>query len=461
MSTLSFFLRDTAGKTLAYIPAEAWLYLDMEIELGELGRFEGILSTRRFKELPAIFDLSKTDAPLDAVLEVWYRPFTARNQTYIKPYLLTQYLFRYERREYLPGGRPRETVLMRGPNHLLTRPLVYPPGDLPLIVTDDASLAIAIASYTTGIPAPPVVTNDYYEGAVAPADTSTQMTTLMSYCKINTPEPLSPINITPQPAGGIVDHRTAYRYDSTVLAGLQRLSAASWYAWTKGLCPTPVDFSLEPSTTPPYFPWEFKVWPGGRGTDRRISNPFGNVPLVFSAERDNVQQASALVDRLEEITATVVGGQGNGALRDVLRIEDAERIDDSPWNYSQRFLHASKNTKFTDPGGVEMAYQAGQAFVQEKSPRVQVSLTTRTRQGAIFGRDVFLGDLCTQSVLGTTRDMQVGKVLMKATSDSPLEIKIELRTLDGAQFDGSNEYQKVLRRIAGVREDAEYLGEAY
>ena len=186
MSTLSFFLRATDGTELAYIPAEAWLYMELEIELGEIGRFEGILSTRRFKELPDIFNLSKPNAPLDAVLEVWYRPFTGRNQAYIKPYLLAQYLFRYERREYLPGGRPRETVIMRGPNHLLTRPLVYPPGDLPMVVTDEASLATAIAAYTTGIPRPPVVTSDYYEGAVDPANTATQMTELMAYCKQNT-----------------------------------------------------------------------------------------------------------------------------------------------------------------------------------------------------------------------------------------------------------------------------------
>lgn len=57
--------------------------------------------------------------------------------------------------------------------------------------------------------------------------------------------------------------------------------------------------------------WEFRFYPGQRGTDRSTT-------LLFALERGNMAEPVYRKDRLEEATVAIVGGQGEGADRAVV-----------------------------------------------------------------------------------------------------------------------------------------------
>ena len=318
MATYSFLLRDPSDKSvLAFIPTNAWLFFEYDKRVNDVGQAQGILSLRRFPWLSEYFRVRNQSDHLDAILEVWRQPPRIPGRTPLPARRDAQFLLRYQREEYLNDGRPRQTAIFRDQMHLLVRPIMHPPGDIPMIVTDEASKQLAIAAYTTGTPAPPVFTEDNFTGAGETADTARQMWEIVNRANQTLPVVFSDIVIAPPVAGGIPQHPISLRYENSALLALQRASAASWFAWYNGLVPAtalPCDFYMEPATGNPGMPWTFRVYPGGYGRDLRVGNTVGNVPVVLSAELDNVIQPVFLVDRLEEITSAVVAGQGDGKL---------------------------------------------------------------------------------------------------------------------------------------------------
>lgn len=459
--TLSFFLWSTSGQPITHIPSKAFLYFECDKRVGDVGNCQGIISSRLFPEISEIFEVIG-NGNLDAVLAVYRKPARIRGLPDLPPKLFNQYLLRYKRSEHLVNGKPRDVAIMRDRLHLLSRPLVYPPGDMPYDVFDNATLATAVASYTTGVPPVPVVTSPSYNGLPSPADTCAQMWNIVNYCKTRTPVPLQAINMPPLVVGGgIADHRMSARYENSPLLILQRLRSASWYAWYNGFAPTPVDFDLVPSLSRPNFPWDFIVYPGGMGRDLRVGNTQGNIPVVLSPNKDNVIHPNAITDRLEEITATVVGGQGSRELRNVLRVIDTDRLDDSLWNWIEAFTHASKIEDFAVAGGVEQAAQEGWKTLRDKGIRREVNANLRHTGGTQVGRDVELGDLVTVSFDSQTDGRQIGQVSLKVFGDREPDVSVELRALDGRDQDGPSQYARVIKLINGIDEEQGYIAEDY
>ena len=458
---ITFFLWSTDGTPIGHIPSECFLYFEGEREVGDVANAQAILSTRLHPEVAEMFQVLKNQN-LDAVLSVYRKPPRIRGLPDLPPTLYNQYLLRYSRTEHLVNGKPRKVGILRDKLHLLKRPLIYPPGDLPLVVHDSASLATAVASYMTGVPAPPVVSSAKYTGLPAPADTCQQMWDIVSYCKARTPQPLQAINMPPLTVGGgIADHRVSWRYENSPLLALQRLRSASWYAWYHGFCPNPVDFDLVPAANYPNFPWDFVVYPGGMGRDLRVGNTAGNDPIILSAERDNVSYPSAITDRLEEVSATVVGGQGSQELRDVLKVVDLDRYNDSPWNGVEVFTHSSKIEAFNVSGGVEQAAQDGWQALRDKGIRREVSAKLRSTEGVQLGRDIQIGDLVTVSFDEQLDHRQIRKTTIRLYGDKSHELEVELGSLDGKDSDGSNQYGRVVALINGIDEESGYVREDY
>ncbi len=465
MATYSFLLRDPwTQEVLTFIPTSAWLFFEYDKRVNDVGQAQGILSKRRFPWLSEFFRVREQTDHLDAILEIWRQPTRVRGQAPYPPRRDAQFLVRYQREEYLNDGRPRHTVIMRDQHHLLLRPIVHPPGDVPMIVTDDASKQLAIDAYTTGTPAPPSFTEDHFLGGGEAADTAAQMWHTIKRAEETLPSVFSQIDIAPAVSGGIPQHPISLRYESSALLALQRMSAASWYAWRNGLVAEtdlPCDFSLEPLPGNPGMPWTFKVHPGGLGRDLRIGNTQGNVPVVLSGELDNVIQPVFLVDRLEEVTSAVVGGQGDGKDRQVLSVRNANDASHSPWNTIEAFAHASKIGDFTTAGGagIEEAVTVGNLFLHEKGVRTEITAILRQAIGTQYGVDIELGDLVTNVFAGQTEDVQVQKVLVQLFNNQAEQVEIELRRLDGSQYDGSGEYQRLIRLIQEAKESGSYTGE--
>lgn len=353
-------------------------------------------------------------------------------------------------------------MIGRDQHHLLTRPIMHPPGDLPLIVTDAASQQTAVDSYTTGTPPPPVFAEDNFIGGGETADTAQQMFEAATWAKTTLPPVFSDIDIAPAVSGGIPSHPISLRYESSLLLSLQRMSAASWFAWYNGIvAPTdlPCDFSLQPIAGNPGMPWTFTVHVGGRGRDLRVGNTVGNTPVILSPGLDNVIQPVFLIDRLEEVTSAVVAGQGNGKDRQVISVRDAAAISHSPWNVIEEFVHASKISDFTVAGGVDEAVTVGQLHLHEKGSRTEITAIARQRVGAQYGIDIEVGDLVTTHFLGEYEDVQIQKIQIQLFNNGTEKTLLEFRRLDGSQYDGSDEYQKIVRLIADAKETGSYSGE--
>jgi len=461
MSSFSFLLRSTAPPfdPIAWIPPEAWLFFEYERKLNDVGSAQGILSTRRFTQLNDIFHV-RTGGNLDAILEVWYQPPKIPGLPVVPIRLDAQYLLRYRRFEHLVNGKPRQTAILKDPKHLLLRPIIYPDDCLPVMVDDTAaSLAAAIDIWVNNNPNPPCFPAvEDFTGNVSPSSTSEQMEAVVTHCATNSPIPFGPILIAPPIVGGIPDHLISLRYEDSLLEALQRMSASSWYAWRHGQLGTlePVDFDLIFSTTNPFIPWTFTTFPGGRGTDRRINNPAGNVPLVFSPERDNVIQPVTITDRTEEFTRAIVAGQGSGLTRQLLALNNST-IADSPWNYIERFENASKIEDLTVVGGVEEAVVVGQRALRERGERREITFIARPTQGAQYGRDFDLGDLVSVDFGGDFDERQITNVLIQMFSDQALNVEIETTELDGRRFNGSSELERLLQLIESAEERIGYL----
>ena len=315
---------------MARIPMQAWVYFEYVRKVNGVGSGQGIMSMRCFEDLQQFFQVENGEE-LDYILEVWRRP-SVLDGTGVGVWRVdVRLLLRYERREHFNDGRPRRTVLFRSPLHLLSRPRLYPREALPPLIESEAD---AVGVFPWALPL-----EDAFTGLVG-GDTARQMWEMVTRAAVTTPEPMAPIVIPVAVAGGISDHPISERY-TILLEALQRASAASWYAWYRATggnefttsppgpagIPYPVDFDL---VWTGLAQWEFRVFVGGRGEDRRLG--YSDSPLVLSPEKDNVIQPVRLLDRLEEETRQIVAGAGQGKLRDVIRLRNAVDEGGSPWN---------------------------------------------------------------------------------------------------------------------------------
>jgi hypothetical protein len=93
----------------------------------------------------------------------------------------------------------------------------------------------------------------------------------------------------------------------------------------------------------------FEVYPNVRGLDRRAIainpitglNSAGNAPAVFALNLGNVQEAVLSENANVQVTSVFALGQGEGADRQIVNIQDAPGISESPWNLREVARNAS------------------------------------------------------------------------------------------------------------------------
>ncbi|HEX6293378.1 MAG TPA: hypothetical protein VFZ66_29625 [Herpetosiphonaceae bacterium] len=102
-----------------------------------------------------------------------------------------------------------------------------------------------------------------------------------------------------------------------------------------------------------------------RGDDHRF--PGGISPVILSPDLGNLTDVEIDEDESEEVTAAIVGGQGDREARTIGVYADTERIGASPFNRIERLVEK------TDTADITILTSEGQARVRAARPRVRIS----------------------------------------------------------------------------------------
>jgi hypothetical protein len=158
----------------------------------------------------------------------------------------------------------------------------------------------------------------------------------------------------------------------------------------------------------------FRIYTGQRGTDRRLM-------MTLDSAAGDVQDARLARDYAEEKTYAIVGGQGEGAGRTLVYVEDTTRYDGSPFARKEVFVDArnyTSSTGMSDEGAAAL-YDA----------RRLVTFAGKINTGAYeYGRDWEFGDRLYVSHEGVRVDCIVHSVAIRLSGGRE-DVVAELRSL--------------------------------
>lgn len=447
-SQYRFFLREPDGTPLAWIPPTAWVYFGYTRRVNDVGRFEGSINMTKYSYLEPFFNV-EAGGHLDAILEVW------RSVDLTPPdfYLEQQFLVRYSRKELLNDGRERLTIIARTLEFFLESCIIFPDDVNPPALPTEGDEASDYYAPSPGAFPWPLPNTPNFTGVplvAANSDTTEKMTAVMDWCQITNPDALLNVTIPAAPGGGIPEHHIGERYGN-LLEVLQDLSAASWWASFGGLSGTPinngVDWRLTPNLTSPYLPWTFEIRVGGWGVDHRASS---TRPIVFSPTKNNMTQPVILVDRLEEKTRVLVGGDGTDQARDILSVVDNARIADSIYNLRDEFIDSRKIDPFAavpPPDGIDQATEQGQRRLKERGIRRDFSFILTDNKNTQYGIDFGLGDLISAEFSGALQEFQIREIEVNQNNNQEEQITVRLGPLDGSAWRSSDIWEQLVSRI--------------
>ena len=149
--------------------------------------------------------------------------------------------------------------------------------------------------------------------------------------------------------------------------------------------------------------WEFRYYPGQRGTDRSAS-------VVFSLEVGNMTAPELALDRRDEKTVAIVAGAGPTNGRPHVVVNGADYAADN-------------NIESYAPGAGEDSTAGMQAVgalaMSEQRARRSLAFSMLQTPGCVYGRDYFLGDLVSGSYRGATATVKVDRVRIKIGDGGP------------------------------------------
>lgn len=151
--------------------------------------------------------------------------------------------------------------------------------------------------------------------------------------------------------------------------------------------------------------WEFRWYTGQRGTDRHTT-------VIFALERGNMAKPHLRLWRADEVSAVLVGGQGEGASRATVWRTDAARIAESTWNRIERFADARNETTTAGLNAV------GDRVLDEGKPRATLDFDVLQIPSCTYGLHYFLGDLVTAKFLTYSATKKVDEVTITVNAQS-------------------------------------------
>lgn len=173
------------------------------------------------------------------------------------------------------------------------------------------------------------------------------------------------------------------------------------------------DFDLLPDPLDPSR-WQFRLFPGQRGEDRRAS-------VVFAVERGTIANVQRHTLIREVRSVIIVGGPGE---------EDARRVRVRTGNgypaVSRERFYDARNAADTDA-----ALDArGDAVVREARRRDQVTFDVLQTAACAYGRDYDLGDLVTRRTFGAEATQQITQITVRWTPSGGEQISVEVQDVE-------------------------------
>lgn len=145
----------------------------------------------------------------------------------------------------------------------------------------------------------------------------------------------------------------------------------------------------------------FSIYLNQRGTDRRRSS---SAPLILSVEDGMLTETTLIEDYQQEITASIVGGKGEGSGRLIGRYANTVRASRSPFRWREAFTQA---TQYED---VQSARLEAEGQTRRGRPRITIAAKIAETNGARFGRDWDFGDYLTVQAFGEYLDCRVDAI---------------------------------------------------
>lgn len=162
--------------------------------------------------------------------------------------------------------------------------------------------------------------------------------------------------------------------------------------------------------------WEFRFYAGQRGQDLRET-------VVFSVEQGTMTAPRLIHDERETRTVAIVGGRGEGTLREVrVRTNGAHyRVD----NEIEVFVDARQAE------GVATLDTKGDAALDAARPKTQLTFKVRQTASTMYGKHYsvggVLGDRVTATYSGVTVELEIQGVTVAIDDLGQEQIDVELR----------------------------------
>lgn len=161
--------------------------------------------------------------------------------------------------------------------------------------------------------------------------------------------------------------------------------------------------------------FEMRWYEGQRGTDR-------SGQVIFSVERGNMAQPRLAVRHREEVTAVLVGGQGQEDARELVWRTDPTRIATTPWNRREAFRDARQESETT---GLETL---GDQALEAGKPQIELTFVPIQGGNTLYGRDYFFGDLVTCQHMGFSDIRKIHQVVVTWNNEQQ-EISVEMKNV--------------------------------
>jgi hypothetical protein len=157
--------------------------------------------------------------------------------------------------------------------------------------------------------------------------------------------------------------------------------------------------------------WVFTFYPTTPGTDRSAS-------VIFSPGRDNMADIDFTIDRTQEKTVAIVGGEGREADRQM------------SIRYGPDYSAANHKVMFVDAAQAKTSAAreaAGDAALQKVRAKAVLKFKPRQTQNCRYGVHYFLGDLVGYAYEGYTGTQLVAGVTVEVSPDVLEKVSVELR----------------------------------
>jgi len=186
-----------------------------------------------------------------------------------------------------------------------------------------------------------------------------------------------------------------------------------------------------------FLDFRFTVWPDyGFGVNRSASvinlanglNLYGNKPVLFSIENDNVQDVRLDYDRMNEINFVFILGQGEMSTRSVYPAENVEDSTASPWNQIE-VSRSSTNSEYV----YQLSESANEAL-SEGAYLESIDFTPFQTPSCFYGYHYFLGDIVSVKFDYALRDYRIVGVTLDYGSEGEkvtLQMESPTREIQG------------------------------